>query len=764
VTHTPTPKLSRPARPAAGALIAALFLPLFLSLACPGDSGAAIRLLARTIEPNRLTVAEDLAAAAPGHAVLVFDRQEREAAVRRLERRGVVFHQYLPDDAFAVTLPEDLGAGEPAAGIAGVLRLAPEDKVHPSLLRRGIDAWARDSHGRALLNVRFYPDVTDGEARRWLTARGASILGWLPPHHRYTVAVPAEGLLDLASGDGVRFVDEIAPPVTLENDGSRALIHADQAQGSPYGLSGADIDVAVIDGGRIDPDHPDFAGRLTLVDNASISDHSTHVAGTVGGTGLNSVLYGGGEGQWRGMAPGCRLYSFTYTDHLSKYPDIVNTYGAEITNNSWGRTVDQDNCEDYGDYRFGAPELDEIVTGLHGLPISIVFSGGNERNDCDCGMSCTPPYINYGNVNPPKTAKNVLVVGALNSDDGSMTTFSSWGPVDDGRIRPDVVAAGDEVGGDHGIKSCSPGGGYAVKTGTSMSCPAATGASALLMEHYRQVHGQQPLPSTVRGLLMHSAVDQFNPGPDFRTGYGLIDLFRAIQVIDGDDIRLDAVDQNDFREYSIPVDPGTETLQMTIAWDDPPGAEGAEVALVNDLDLELVSPSQVTYYPWVLDPANPEAPAGTGFDRLNNVEQVRIDQPESGTWTARVRGFNVPLGPQLVSIFGVGEEVSAVGGPSGAVRTPAPLALRVGPNPAKGSSGVVTLRFRLPAPGTARLRVLDASGRLMRTLFDGSLAAGEQVLTWDGRDESGQPVPSGVYLLEAEAAGTREGRPLVVTR
>lgn len=746
------------------ALLSCLAAGLIASALAPPPASAAVRLLSRSIEPVRSNMDQDLAAAVGGHAVLVFERDRREAGREALSRMGVVFHQYLPDDAFAVTVPVGLDIESAAEWVAGVVTLEAEDKVHRSLLERGIDEWALATDGRAILNVRVYPDVSDIDARGRFAALGAEVIAALSPHHRYTVLVDAGRLLEIAGDDLVSFVDEVAPPIELENDGSRLVVRADEAQAPPYNLSGEDIDVAVIDGGRVDPGHPDFDGRLTIVDNVSTSSHATHVAGTMGGTGANSSANGGTPEQWRGMAPATRIYSYQYTDHLSKYPDIVNRYNVEITTNSWGYGVSNSNCEDYGDYRFDAPELDEIIIGIHGRPINITYSGGNERNDCDCGMSCSPPYFNFANVNPPKPAKNLIVVGAINSDDLSMTTFSSWGPVDDGRIKPEVVAAGDEVGGDRGIKSCNPGGVYGVSTGTSMAAPAGTGSAALVMERYRYVIGQHPLPSTVRGLLMHSAVDRFNPGPDYRSGYGQIDVIAAVVAIDARLIREEIVAQDDVLDFPIEVPPESGSLKVTIAWDDWPGAEGTAIALVNDIDLELIDPSNGTHLPWVLDPEDPDLPATTGVDRINNVEQVLVGNPEAGEWLARIRGFNIPAGPQTVSIFGVAEPQSqAVSEHQSANAVRGVLALRVEPNPMAGSLRRASVRFQVPASGAARVRILDASGRMVRVLYEGTFAAGPQALAWDGRDSGGTRLAPGVYLVDVETAGGRASQKLVLS-
>jgi len=736
---------------------ATVSIALAAMLVVPVPGHAAVRLLSRDLEPTRspTAIAAALDVPAPAHRVILLERSGRPARRAALEALGVRFHQYLPDDAFAVTLPAGLPAGA-AAYVDGIATLTPADKVHPALLSTGIDSWAVHTDGRAILDIRFHPDVTETDARARLAALGTEVVAVLLPHHRYTALAAPDELITIAAADEVAFVDEVAPPVELENDGSRGLIRAGEVQDPPHGLSGAGIDVAVVDGGRIDPNHPDFTGRLTVVDNLSTNDHSTHVAGTLGGTGANSPAYGGAPGQWRGMAPGARIYSYSYSNHLAKYAGIVNTYGVEITTNSWGNGVSGSNCAIYGDYRFDAPALDQIVTGLHGRRINITFSGGNERNDCDCGMSCTPPYLNFANVNPPKPAKNLLVVGALNSNDASMTDFSSWGPVDDGRLKPEVVAAGDEVGGDGAIKSPVPGGGYGVMSGTSMAAPAGTGAAALVMEHQRAVTGLHPWPSTVRGLLMHTAADLFNPGPDYRSGYGLIDLVAAVAAIDARAGREENVAQDEVLELPIEVT-AEGPLKITIAWDDPAGADNAAIALVNDLDLELVDPLAAVHQPWVLAPATPDLPATRGVDRRNNVEQVLVGDPTLGQWIVRVRGTNVPQGPQPVSIWGLAEPGSQ--GLAAAPPAGRGLTLAADPNPVVAAT---ILRFTLAMPENVRLRILDAAGRVVAALADRRFAAGAQAVAWDGRNGRGERVAPGVYLAEIEAGGLRESAKLLV--
>jgi len=86
---------------------------------------------------------------------------------------------------------------------------------------------------------------------------------------------------------------------------------------------------------------------------------------------------------------------------------------------------------------------------------------------------------------------------------------------------------------------------------------------------------------------------------------------------------------------------------------------------------------------------------------------------------------------------------------------------RIQPNPNRGRS-VVTLS--LPVSGTARLRVYDVRGRLVRTLLDGPVQAGIESLTWDGLDERGGAAGGGIYFLQLESEGRTARARAVILR
>ncbi len=84
-----------------------------------------------------------------------------------------------------------------------------------------------------------------------------------------------------------------------------------------------------------------------------------------------------------------------------------------------------------------------------------------------------------------------------------------------------------------------------------------------------------------------------------------------------------------------------------------------------------------------------------------------------------------------------------------------------GPNPFRGGA---ILRYALPEKKAASLRIYTVSGRLVRTLFDGETDAGIRTAEWDGRDNDGREVPSGVYLGRLEVGTEQRGVKLTLLR
>ncbi|MEI9913388.1 MAG: S8 family serine peptidase [Bacteroidota bacterium] len=328
----------------------------------------------------------------------------------------------------------------------------------------------------------------------------------------------------------------------------------------------------------------------------------------------------------------------------------------------------------------------------------IVKAGGNNRSEN--GPAVGSPYWRYNSsgtmadagtrpdgissndgydiLSLNSTAKNILVVGAVNPisngytkpSDVVMSSFSSWGPTDDGRIKPDVVA--DGVGLLSSIATSDNA--YASYSGTSMASPTAAGSLLLLQEYYSQLNsGTFMRSATLKGLVIHTADEAGSaPGPDYQNGWGLINMTKAAAVITANNtthiIEERQLDNSDNFSYSLPViASGNGKISATISWTDPKAETIAsfETALnntakklVNDLDI-VIKRGAATYQPWVLIPSVPSAAATTGNNVLDNVEKVELPDVIPGqTYTIEVtHKGTLARGLQAYSLI-----VSGVGG------------------------------------------------------------------------------------------------------
>ena len=582
-----------------------------------------------------------------------------------LARAGVTLLSYVGDHAYFATLSNQNVDASAAVRLGLVEALAIETAwtLHPKYLRGEVPTHALVSgsvaEGTATVAayVLLHRDVTLAEGADLVARHGGLIRDELRTVNGLVIELPLASVRALAAEDGVQWIEPPLPPMTGNNDSNRAVTQANIVQQAPYDLDGSGVTVLVFDAGFADDSHPDFGGRLTVRDESGLSAHATHVSGTIGGSGSQS------GGQFRGMAPGVTIESYGFEwngggiflysnpgDIERDYDEAINVYGADIANNSIGTNTSQNgfDCDITGDYGVTASVIDSIVRGGLGSPFRVVWANGNERGVSRCGTS-------YYSTAPPAGAKNHITVGALNSNDDSMTGFSSWGPTDDGRLKPDISAPGCQRGGDGAVTSTVPGGGYSGFCGTSMASPTVAGLSALILQDFRAHYPDLPDPrnSMLKVFHAHTAEDRGNVGPDYQFGYGSVRVQRAIDFLRADDFYEDWTTQDHVSDFMIRIEPGDTELKVTIAWDDVPATPNIDIALINDADIIVTDPNGVRHFPWTLSPANPGAPAvQTQEDHLNNIEQVYVANPMEGVWRVQVVGFNVPEGPQVIAIGG----------------------------------------------------------------------------------------------------------------
>ncbi len=433
-------------------------------------------------------------------------------------------------------------------------------------------------------------------------------------------------------------------------------------------LTGKGLTAGMWDAGSLF-DHLEFQGRYVNRNPATqIDAHATHVAGTMIATGINENA--------RGMAYEGRLRVYDWNSDISEMAGEAaagmlisnHSYGTplgwEFRDGSW-RWMGAASADE--DYRFGfysnvSRSIDQVAyTAPYFLS---VWAAGNDRNDA--GDGSRPPDGPYDTIGPEGTAKNVITVGAVNGIPGGytrtsdvvMTEFSSWGPTDDGRIKPDLVAKG------RAVFSTNLNDSYRSTSGTSMATPVVAGSLMLIQHLYHELSGGEYLrAASLKGLAIHTANPAGNgPAPDYSFGWGLLDVgkmagflthleserlkFIESTILDGEQL-----------VYEFAYD-GGGPIMATLSWTDVPGTpvspqlNPTDLMLVNDLDMRIVAEDGKVYFPWVLDPAQPVANATTGDNFRDNVEKIRIANPPEGNYRIMIsHKGSLDTGRQDFSLF-----------------------------------------------------------------------------------------------------------------
>ena len=646
-----------------------------------------------TPEPSRVAKAAVLNPNEPGTSglfLLQFTNHLRPEWRDELARQGVELLHFVPDDAFVVHLE---GAKLSSVRALGYVRwsgpLDPQMKLHPRL----IAALATNLTTNLPVKLLLRPNATPAELVSVLrTLRGPVSQHTLSSGIFVTGRADARRLSALAKSEAViwiertarmKLVDEVAAKIVGGDDGQVGTFNEVQQ----LGFDGRGVVVAVadsgLDSGDINNLHPDIAGRVDamtayggLADARDEHSHGTHVAGIVAGNAASGEVDDNGQFWGLGVAPKAHLVIERIFDGAGDYyappsyaalTQYAVRNGAYIGSNSWGDDV-------AGEYNLDAAEFDALV------------------RDADPDVPGEQPYVlefSAGNAGPgpqtmdsPAVAKNVISTGATDNnrfgfgiyDEGQevMADFSSRGPAEDGRIKPDITAPGTWISSLRSVyanddNAWSPIDDlYMYQGGTSQAGPHASGACAVVVQWYRAMHaGATPSPALVKAMLINSADDMgtalipdptddgsgdpgsgtvvgdTGPVPNTDEGWGRIDLENLIAgtrryqfVEQGTGLSTDQT-----YEQHVVVGPDAQ-LKVTLVYTDVPGLPAAIPALVNDLDLEVVAPDGRVFLGNAF--ADGESTAGTPEgDRINNVEAVHLGVPAAGDYVVRVRAKNV---------------------------------------------------------------------------------------------------------------------------
>ena len=435
--------------------------------------------------------------------------------------------------------------------------------------------------------------------------------------------------------------------------------------------------LALWDGGGAMTTHQEFGSRIKSQESAITSDlHATHVAGTMIASGVIASA--------RGMAFGADLKVWDYNNDNSEIsaasPNLLisnHSYGYQAgwvydsTKNKW-QWWGNDAVSPLEDYKFGyydsnAQALDKIA--FNAPYYLITKSAGNSRSENGPDFTKGEYYFlkntrdssniirakndGYDIISTTGTAKNILTVGAIESiqqtpnlaSEIRVSNFSSWGPTDDGRIKPDIMGVGTDILSTSNTSNAA----YTTLDGTSMSSPQVAGSLFLLQQLYNRLNnGKFMRSATLKGLVIHTAMDFGPVGPDYQSGWGLLNAEGAAKVIQNTDktqvIRELSLSNGTIYTEKL-IASGAGNISVTLSWTDPEGNVLPLVAsslnnrtprLVNDLDIKIQD-SKGTYLPFTLDPENPSALAKAGVNNLDNVEKIIISQSIPGeTYTLTI--------------------------------------------------------------------------------------------------------------------------------
>ena len=637
---------------------------------------------------------------------------------QELKERGVQLLEYIPRNNYTAMLtPEQVNVVGNLPFVSSVRLYGPEDtgpivKTRARVEKRALAIAPATEQKILTFDIRLHRGEDLGQVQKWLESCGVNIAGAMGRKIRVYLLEESPLADEIAKLPEVASIEEYVKP-KLHNDFSRVLLGIDRPAvpnpGSNISQTGDGEIVGIADTG-LDDKHPDFQGRIIGIiplgrpnDSSDPHGHGTHVAGSVLGDGTAS------GGTLRGIAPKAKLFFQSLLDYeggLGGLPlDLGYLFeeayqaGARIHNNSWGSTTGSE-------YTVNSIEVDEFVAKRRDM--LIIISAGNEGQAANCLYSQLG-YVDLFSIDSPATSKNALTVGASRSNRSTggysqltygqawpgdfpnppignenvsgncdaMAAFSSRGLCLDRRIKPDVVAPGTDIVSTKSFRAplrnfwgSYPGSAqYAYMGGTSMAAPFVSGCAALVREYYVKDCNHQPSAALLKATLINStkwlagidAVANHPDLPNHHQGFGCIYMPWAIPNLSEPNLKLEFVDtwKDPSRQFvrsgqrigfQISIS-GGNWLRICLSWTDPPAR-----ALQNNLNL-FVQDLQTGTKSW----GNEKAPAGLRCpDPDNNVEVVRLQNPNAGNYLIQITATNILQGPQDFALVVTGDLASSL--------------------------------------------------------------------------------------------------------
>ncbi len=720
------------------------------------------------------------------YCIVQFRGPIRQDWLRNMEQHGARPLGYLPNYAVLAKMDEvtrGLVAAMPMVRWVGLFQ--PAYKVAGDLFY---------AQGAKELVIQVFPDEDANQVSETVKALGAKVEYVMVTDYMKTIKITADVSLlpEIVRLNDVLWIQEWTEP-TAANDNCQWVVQSgwrasappptDTASRRPWkrGVRGQGVVLSTTDTGintghnmfrdpalaitppGIWPTHRKLVAykKYATADAVEGQYHGSHVNGTVAGD--DSVT--GGTSNYDGMSIKGRLYfvDLTLGTGFVVTTDLTTMYDTIYNGNGLPYRILQQS----GSWRWSS-------TGTYLLQESssdaFVWRRKNFLNIFAAGNEGGPSRI--GN---PSAAKNMVTVGASGNGTVSNTLagFSSRGPTQDNRIKPNICAPGDLI-----YSATSTGTNtYASMSGTSMATPAINGAMGLLRCYLER--GYYPTGDSVVGnrlsyisaaLLRSMAYASADPNigafviPSFDIGWGRINI-DSVLYFTGDTRRLMLKDDTVgvatglFKEDSFRVTAAIP-LRIAMAYTDSAGAPNANPCLVNNLHLLVTAPGGTFYRGNQYTAGQSTANPGTWDDR--NVEEcARINAPATGIWTIRVIGQNVRTARQpfaytisgAVTLLGVEDER-----PSG---IPTVFGVKVA---SAIFSRATRINLSLPARSNVTLTIYDIDGREVSTLAAKSFEPGNHVFTWSGTDHNGKRVASGVYFYKVETASDKAVGKLILVR
>jgi hypothetical protein len=568
------------------------------------------------------------------YKLVQFDAVPNKNQLIAIKNIGVQLLDYIPNNTYLAALPINLNANELLSfNVRTVVNLPFQAKQSDEVFRKAYPSHTFDKGGNIQLVLLCYKNVDMALAKSKLQSENFNVVKSLDDEKMITVSTTASKIESLINLPFVNYIECLAPIGEPEDLRGRSL-HRSNAINTEYGAGrkydGSGVTIGIADDGVVGP-HIDFKGRLIQLATNNPASGATH--GDM--TGGIAVGAGNINPSMAGMATGARLVTFDIGPY-SQIVDAVNNYNIYnlvVTSTSYSQ-----GCNTYTlDSKFIDDQLADNKQLIH------AFSGGNNAAaNCNYGGG---PLTGWGNITGGyKLGKNVIAVANVDAND-VRDNSSSRGPAPDGRIKPDIAANG------LGQMSTAPNNAYLVGGGTSAASPGIGGICTQLYQAYRLLNnGNNPDATLVKTVLLNTADEIGNPGPDYSFGFGRVNALKAAKVLEQNLYLKDSISQGDSNSFNITVPNNAVKLKVLMHWRDEGGQPGASKALVNDINMRMKLPNGIIELPWILNPApnatTLNAPATKGNDNLNNVEQITINNPVAGNYEVKTYGALIPFGSQ----------------------------------------------------------------------------------------------------------------------